>query len=148
MRSQGGVGKTSLLVNLAMAFAKKGMKVGLMDANFHGSDIHRMLGLEPAVAGDLDKAFIPMSYSDDLIVASIESMMQDMDDTGVWENFLEISDIHWPIYSVNWGSLDYLIGYTPPCPGQGLLTVVRAIPEAKMIIVTALSEDKSVYHDL
>jgi Mrp family chromosome partitioning ATPase len=137
MSSQGGVGKTSVILNLAVALSRRGVKVGLLDANFYGPDIHRMLGLEPAVAGDLDKPFIPMPYSDDLIVASIESMMQDRDETGVWENFLEISDLRWFIYSVNWGSLDYLFVDTPPCPGEGLLTVIRAIPEAKTIIVTA-----------
>jgi Mrp family chromosome partitioning ATPase len=136
MSSQGGVGKTSVIVSLALSLAKKGMKVGLMDVNFYGPDIHRMLGLEPAVAGDLDKPFIPMRYSDDLIVASIESMMQDRDETWVWGNFLEISDIRWFIYSVNWGSLDYLFVDTPPCPGEGLITVIRAIPQAKTIIVT------------
>jgi len=66
MSSQGGVGKTSVIVNLAVALAKKGIKVGLMDVNFHGPDIRRMLGLEPAVASNSDKLFIPMPYSDDL----------------------------------------------------------------------------------
>ena len=95
MSSKGGVGKTSVIVNLALSLGKKGMKVGLMDANFHGPDIHRKLGLEPAVANNSDKLFIPMAYSDNLKVASIESMMEDRDETGVWGNFLEISDIRW-----------------------------------------------------
>ncbi len=137
MSSQEGVGKTSVIVNLAISLSKRGVTVGLMDVNFHGPDIHRMLGLKPAVAGDLDKPFIPMPYSDDMIVASIESMMQDRDEIGIWRNFLDISDIRWFIYSVNWGSLDYLFVDTPPFPGEALLTVVRAIPNAKIIIVTA-----------
>ena len=137
MSSQGGVGKTSVIVNLAVALSKRGVKVGLMDVNFHGPDIHRMLGLELAVASVSDKPFIPMPYSDDLKVASIESVMQDIDETGVWGKPLKISDIRRFISSVNWGSLDYLFVDTPPGPGEGLLTVIRAIPEAKTIIVTA-----------
>ena len=137
MSSQGGVGKTSVIVNLAVALSKRGVKVGLMDVNFRGPDIHRMLGLEPAVASNSDKPFIPMLYSDDLKVASIKSVMQDIDETGVWGKPLKISDIRRFISSVNWGSLDYLFVDTPPGPGEGLLTVIRAIPEAKTIIVTA-----------
>ena len=137
MSSQGGVGNTSVIVNLAMAHSRRGVKVGLMDVNFHSPDIHTMLGLEPAVARDSDKQFTPMRYSDDLKVASIESLMKDIDETGVWGNPLKISDIRRFISSVNWGSLDYLLVDTPPGPGEGLLSVIRAIPEAKTIIVTA-----------
>ena len=137
MSSQGGVGKTSVIVNLAVALSERGVKVGLMDVNFNGPGIHEMLGLGPAVAGVSGKQFIPLLYSDDLKVASIESLMQDMDETGVWGKPLKISDIRRFISSVNWGSLDYLFVDTPSGPGEGLLTVIRAISEAKTIIVTA-----------
>jgi ATP-binding protein involved in chromosome partitioning len=50
MSCQGGVGKTSIAVNLAMAISKRGLSVGLMDVNFHSPDIHRMLGLELPIA--------------------------------------------------------------------------------------------------
>ena len=135
--SQGGVGKTSVLVNLAVALSKRGVKVGLMDANYHGPDIHRMLGPEAVVDSNSEKRFIPVAYSDDLKVASIGSLMQDSDETGGWGKPLKISDIRRFISSVNWGSLDYLFIDTPPEPGEGLLTVIRAIPEAKTIIITA-----------
>lgn len=137
MSSQGGVGKTSVAVNLAMALSKKGVKVGLMDVNFHSPDIHRMLGLELPVASDPDKRLILMAYSDNFKVASIESVMQDRDETGVWGNPLKISDTRRFISSVNWGRLDYLFVDTPSGPGEELLTLVRAIPEAKTILVTA-----------
>jgi Mrp family chromosome partitioning ATPase len=137
LSSQGGVGKTSVTVNLAMSLAKKGMKVGLMDVNFYHPDIHRLLGLAPEIGNDFNKPRIPIAYSDDLIVASIKSMMQNGDETGIWGNRLDISDIRWFIYSVNWGSLDYLFVDTPACPAEGLLTVIRANPYAKTIIVTA-----------
>ena len=137
MSSQGGVGKTSVIVNLAVVLSKRGMKVGLLDANYHGPDICRMLGLEPGVASVSDKPFIPVAYSDDLKVASIESVMQNIDGTGGWGKPLKVSDIRQFISSVNWGRLDCLFVDTPPGPGEGLLTMIRAIPEAKTIIVTA-----------
>jgi len=79
-----------------------------MDANYQGPDIRRMLGLELATTSDSDKRFLPMAYSDDLKLASIESVMQDIDENGVWGKPLKISDIRRFIFSVNWGELDYL----------------------------------------
>jgi Mrp family chromosome partitioning ATPase len=137
MSCQGGVGKTSVVVNLAMSLLKRGVKVGLMDANLHGPDIHRMLGLELPVASDSDKPLISVAHSDDLKVASIASLMQDNGEIGVWGKSLKITDMRWFISSVIWGSLDYLFVDTPLGPGAELLTLVRAIPEAKTILVTA-----------
>jgi Mrp family chromosome partitioning ATPase len=96
-----------------------------------------MLNLENAPASVSDKSFMPVAYSDDLKVASVESLMHDMDETGVWGKPPKISDIRHFISSVNWGRLDYLFVDTPSGPGEGLSTVIRAIPEAKTIIVTA-----------
>ena len=69
MSSQKGVGKTSVIVNLAVALSKRGVKVGLMDDNFHGPGVFRMLGLESGVKSVSDKPCIPVAYSDDLKVA-------------------------------------------------------------------------------
>jgi Mrp family chromosome partitioning ATPase len=146
MSSQGGVGKTSVAVNLATAFSKRGLKVGLMDANLHGPDIHRMLGFELSAARDSNNRLIPVTLPDDLKVASIASMMQDREETGVWGKPLKISDIRWFISSVNWGSLDYLFVDTPAGPGEKLLAVIRGIPEASTILITApnkISRDRA-----
>jgi len=137
MSSQEGVGKTIVIVNLAVALSKRGLKVGLMDSNFHSPDILRMLGLELAIASNSDKPFIPTAYSDNLKVASIESVMRDIDGTGVWGKPPIVSDIRRFISSINWGSLDYLLVDTPPGPGEGLRIMIQIIPEAKTIIVTA-----------
>jgi Mrp family chromosome partitioning ATPase len=135
--SQAGVGKTSVIVNLAVALSKRGVRVGIMDLNYHGPDIHRMLGLEPSVVGVSDKPLMPVAYSDNLKVASIDSVIQDMDETGVWGKPLKTPDILRFISSVDWGRLEYLFVDAPPSPGEGLLTIIRAIPESKKIIVTA-----------
>jgi Mrp family chromosome partitioning ATPase len=137
MSSKGGVGKTSVIVNLAMALSRRGVKGGLMDINYNGPDIHKVFGFEPAATSDISKSIVPMTYSDDLKVASIECVMQDIDETEIWGKPLKISDIRRFIFSVNWGELDYLFVDTPAGPGEKLLSVVKAIPDAKIIIVTA-----------
>jgi len=136
--TQGGVGKTNAMINIAMSLSKSKMTVGLMDINYNSPDVHRMLGLEPAVASDSDNRFIPMAYLDALKVASIESVMKERDEeTGVWGKPLKISDILRFISSIYWGDLDYLFVDTPAGPGEKLLSVIQSIPDAKIIIVTA-----------
>jgi ATP-binding protein involved in chromosome partitioning len=138
--SQGGVGKTSVIVNVAVALSKRRVMVGLMDVNTHGPDIHRMLGLKPAVASTPDNRLIPVQHSDNLKVASIALSMQEPDGTGAWEMPLKISDIQRFISSLRWGSLDYLFIDTPSGPGDALLMIIRSIPDVKIVVVTAASK--------
>jgi len=135
--SQGGVGKTIVIVNLAMAFAKKGMEVGLMDVNFNSPDIHRMLDIKPVMEMDTNNRLLPREYSDNLKVASIEAVMHDSSETGGWGNPVEISDILQFISNTNWGGIDHLLIDTPPGPSIRLLSVIRAIPNIQIVIVTA-----------
>ena len=135
--SQGGIGKSSVVASLALTFSTKGLTVGLMDLNFHSPDIRKMLGLETAAVSDSNIPLMPTPYSDRLKVASIESMVADKGESGIWDRPLKISDIQRFISSVNWGRLDYLLIDTPPGPGQKVLAVIRGMPEAKKIIVTA-----------
>jgi ATP-binding protein involved in chromosome partitioning len=138
--SQGGVGKTSVIVNAAVALSKRRVKVGLMDVNSRGPDIHRMLGLEPAGAGTSDNRLIPVQYSNSLKVASIASAMQEPDGTGAWGMPLKTSDMRRFISSVKWGSLDYLFIDTPSGPDDALLMIIRSIPDVKTIVVTAANK--------
>jgi ATP-binding protein involved in chromosome partitioning len=138
--SQGGVGKTSIIVNVAVALSKRRVMVGLMDVNTHGPDIHRMLGLKPAVASTPDNRLIPVQHSDNLKVASIALSMQEPDGTGAWGMPLKISDIQRFIFSLRWGSLDYLFIDTPSGPGDALLMIIRSIPDVKIVVVTAASK--------
>jgi Mrp family chromosome partitioning ATPase len=137
MSSKGGVGKTSVIVNLAMALLRRGVKCGLMDLNYNSPEIHKIFGFDFEATSEIDKPLIPMTYSDDLKVASIESVMKGRDETGVWGKPLTISDIRRFIFSVNWGELDYLFIDTPAGPGEKLLSVFQAIPDAETIIVTS-----------
>jgi Mrp family chromosome partitioning ATPase len=136
MSSRGGVGKTGVIVNLAMALLKRGVKCGLMDLNYNSPEIHKLFGFDFEAGGKIDKSLMPMTYSDDLKVASIESVMKGRDETGVWGKPLTISDIQKFIFNVNWGKLEYLFVDTPAGASEKVLSVIQAIPDAKIIIVT------------
>ena len=90
MSGKGGVGKSSVSTNLSMALARKGYKVGLMDVDIHGPDIPRMLGLHDMPGVTEDRKMIPVRYSDNLGIISIESLSQSKDDASSGEVPLNI----------------------------------------------------------
>jgi Mrp family chromosome partitioning ATPase len=140
MSGKGGVGKTSTSVNLAMALAKKGYKVGIMDVDMHGPDIPRMLGLEGLLDLTANQKLSPMKYSENLSAVSIESLTQNKDDAIIWRGPLKYSAIRQFIADVEWGEMDYLIIDSPPGTGDEPLTVAQVISDAKAIIVTTPQE--------
>ncbi len=140
MSGKGGVGKTSVAANLAMAMAKQGAKVGLMDVDLHGPDIPRMLGLEGLLEVSADNRFIPKEYSENLKVISIESLTRDPDEAVIWKGPLKTHVIRQFLSHVHWEKLDHLIVDSPPGTGDEPLSVAQTIPGARAIIVTTPQE--------
>ncbi len=136
MSGKGGVGKTSVSVNLSIALASKGYKVGIMDVDLHGPDIPRMLGLEGMLALNQNQKLAPMSYSENLQAVSVESLTQNKDDAIIWRGPIKHSAIRQFIADVEWGELDFLIIDSPPGTGDEPLTIAQTISDAKAIIVT------------
>lgn len=139
MSGKGGVGKSTVSVNLALGLANRGYKVGLMDVDLHGPDICRMLNLTEKLAdakvnkGDL---LPPMQYGDNLKVISLEYMMEDRDDPIIWRGPLKVQAIRQFVADLAWGDLDYLIIDAPPGTGDEPLTVAQTIPDAHAVVVT------------
>ena len=140
MSGKGGVGKTSVSVNLSIALANKGFKIGLMDADIHGPDIPRMLGLKGMLDVSENRKLKPKRCSENLSAVSIESLMPSKDDAIIWRGPMKYSAIKQFIGDVEWGKLDYLIIDSPPGTGDEPLTIAQTIPDAKAIIVTTPQE--------
>ena len=140
MSGKGGVGKTSVSVNLGIALGKRGFKVGIMDVDLHGPDVPRMLGLKGMVSANETQKLEPMRYSDNVKVMSIECLMPNKDDAVIWRGPLKHSAINQFISDVDWGELDFLIVDSPPGTGDEPLSVVQTIPDARPIIVTTPQE--------
>lgn len=138
MSGKGGVGKSTVSVNLALGLAAKGHKVGLMDVDLHGPDVIRMLNLKgtleaPANPNDL---VAPLQYNDNLKVVSLEYMMKDRDEAIIWRGPLKIQAIRQFVADMDWGELDYLIVDAPPGTGDEPLSVAQTIPMVKAVVVT------------
>jgi len=140
MSGKGGVGKTSTSVNLSVALAQKGYRVGLMDVDLHGPDVPRMLGLDQMPDLNDNGKLGPVKYSENLSVISIESLTPGKDDAIIWRGPVKYSAIQQFIGDVDWGDLDFLVIDAPPGTGDEPLTVAQTISDAKAVIVTTPQE--------
>jgi len=140
MSGKGGVGKTSTAVNLSIALASRGFKVGIMDVDLHGPDVPRMLGLNGTLDVGPNQKLNPASYSDNLKAVSVESLMPSKDDAVIWRGPIKYSAIQQFIGDVDWGELDFLVIDAPPGTGDEPLTVAQIVKDAQAIIVTTPQE--------
>ncbi len=138
MSGKGGVGKSTVSVNLALGLANIGYQVGLMDVDIHGPDVVRMLNLKGTVEPPATKGGLvpPLKYNSNLKVVSLEFMMRDRDEAIIWRGPLKIQAIRQFISDMDWGELDYLIIDAPPGTGDEPLSVAQTIPNVKAIVVT------------
>ena len=135
---KGGVGKTTIAVNVAVALAEVGAKVGLLDADIYGPNAPTMLGLTDAQVkvqqspqGDILEP--PFNYGVKLVSMGF---LIDPDQPVVWRGPMLNGIIRQFLYQVNWGDLDYLIVDMPPGTGDAQLTLAQAVPMAGVVIVT------------
>lgn len=140
MSGKGGVGKTSVSVNMAVALSMQGANVGLMDVDLHGPDIPRMLGLEGLLEVNEYSRLLPKEYSENLRVVSVDSLTQDQDDAVIWRGPLKLHVVRQFLSHVHWGTLDFLFIDSPPGTGDEPLSVVQTIPGAEAIVVTTPQE--------
>ena len=132
---KGGVGKSSLTVNLAAALAADGKKVGVLDADVWGYSIPRMLGLgsdRPKVSGE--RKILPLD-AHGLKVMSIGFFIAE-DEAVVWRGPMLHKALTQFLEDVAWGELDFLLIDLPPGTGDVSMTLAQLLPQAKFVIVT------------
>jgi ATP-binding protein involved in chromosome partitioning len=135
---KGGVGKSTVAVNVAVALAEAGAKVGLLDADIYGPNDPTMLGLSDAqitVRSTEKGDILEPAFNHGVKLVSMGFLI-DRDQPVIWRGPMLNGVIRQFLYQVEWGELDYLIVDMPPGTGDAQLTLTQAVPMAGAVIVT------------
>ena len=135
MSGKGGVGKSSVTASLATAMAKKGFKVGIMDADITGPSIPKAFGLNTRAVGDGESIF-PEFTLGGIKVMSLNLLLENPADPVIWRGSLLGGVVKQFWSDVNWGELDYLFIDMPPGTGDVPLTVFQSIPLDGVVVVS------------
>ncbi len=140
MSGKGGVGKTTVAVNLACALASEGKSIGILDADFTGPNVPKMLGIEDSKLAAEGNAIVPAISRNGMRIVSTAFILDSRDSPVIWRGPMKMQVINQFLGQVAWGKLDYLIIDLPPGTGDESLSIAQQIPRASAIIVTTPQE--------
>jgi Mrp family chromosome partitioning ATPase len=140
MSGKGGVGKSAVTVNLAVALANMGYSVGILDVDMHGPSVPSLLGLTARLEPADKDTLIPAYYKEKIAVVSMDSLLSDRDTAVIWRGPKKTAAIQQFLSGVAWGELDFLLIDSPPGTGDEHLTVLKAIHDAQCVMVTTPQE--------
>jgi Mrp family chromosome partitioning ATPase len=144
LSGKGGVGKSTIATNIAIALSMKGQKVGLMDVDIHGPSIPKMLGLEGETLKGSETGLAPIVYTDNLRVISVGFILRTQNDAIIWRAPLKHKIIREFLTDVKWGEIDYLIVDSPPGTGDEPLSVIQLMEDADGAIVVTTPQEVSL----
>jgi ATP-binding protein involved in chromosome partitioning len=141
---KGGVGKSSVTVNLAAALAARGMTVGVLDADIWGFSVPRMLGVEGRLGGSDGKiapnvVSVPATNggpAGTIKVVSMGFLVDDESTALMWRGLILTKALEQFLTDVRWGDMDYLLIDMPPGTGDVQMGLARMLPQAEMLVVT------------
>lgn len=136
MSGKGGVGKSTVAANIAEAFQKEGFTTGILDADIHGPNIPKMLGVEDQdIMINEERHMMPVEAPSGLKVMSMAFMLDSIDTPIIWRGPQKTGSIKQLIADVAWGPLDVLIIDNPPGTGDEPLTVLQTIPDIDAVVM-------------
>ena len=144
LSGKGGVGKSTVSVNLAYALAAHGRMVGLLDLDIHGPNIPKMLGIENQRPAVLEKTMEPVHVTGTLAVMSMAFLLPDTSSPVIWRGPMKMAVIQQFLSDVNWGALDYLIVDLPPGTGDEALSIIQLAPNVQGAIIVTTPQDVAV----
>lgn len=133
---KGGVGKSSVSVNLAAALAAKGHAVGLLDADIWGFSVPRMIGAEGRLEADADSKLITPVEAKGVQVVSTGLIIESEETALMWRGLMLSKAVEQFLTQVDWGDLTYLVIDMPPGTGDVQMALSRMLPQAEMVVVT------------
>jgi len=144
LSGKGGVGKSTITANLAIALARKGHKVGVLDADIHGPSIPKILGMrgQELTAGRIEGLGVfPAKGPLDIRAISMDFLLPNDETPVIWRGPMKMGAIRQFLADVAWGDLDFLLVDLPPGTGDEPLSIMQLIPDIDgILMVTAPSE--------
>lgn len=140
LSGKGGVGKSTVAVNLAYALQKNGKRVGLLDVDIHGPSIGKMTQIEGEYLQKSGDKIAPIE-KDGVKIVSMSSLLASPDTPVIWRGPLKMKAIQQFLGDIDWGDLDYLIVDSPPGTGDEPLSVVQQIPSLDGSIIVTTPQD-------
>ncbi|MCL1810708.1 MAG: Mrp/NBP35 family ATP-binding protein [Methanomassiliicoccaceae archaeon] len=144
MSGKGGVGKSTVSSNLALALSLKGYRTGLMDIDITGPNIPKMFRIEDEKLYAEGDKLIPISVPPSLSIMSMAFLLPEKDSAVMWRGPMKASAIRQFIEDVEWGDLDYLIVDMPPGTGDEAMSIVQLIPKADGAVIVTTPQDVAV----
>jgi ATP-binding protein involved in chromosome partitioning len=134
---KGGVGKSSVTVNLAVALARRGLVVGVLDADIWGFSVPRLLGMDGALeARDGKMVPLELPVGDGLLRVLSMGFLADEDRAIMWRGLVLNRAVQQFLQDAHWGQLDYLLIDLPPGTGDVQMGLARMLPRTEMVVVT------------
>ncbi len=143
MSGKGGVGKTTIAVNLSYSLSEKGFKVGLLDVDIHGPNVPKMLGLEDEKLSTKDNRMIPIEVNDNLKVMSMAFLLN-KSDAVIWRGPMKHNVINQFLNDVQWGNLDFLVIDFPPGTGDEAISVSQLLKDITGSIIVSTPQQVSL----
>jgi ATP-binding protein involved in chromosome partitioning len=137
---KGGVGKSTVAANLAVALSLRNKRVGLLDVDIHGPNLAKMLGVEDKKLEISSHAIKAVPINENLKLVSMSFLLDSPDLPVIWRGPMKMKVIQQFLGDVEWGDLDWLIIDSPPGTGDEPLSVAQLIPATGAIIVTTPQE--------
>ena len=141
LSGKGGVGKSTVAVNLAVSLALSGKNVGLLDIDIHGPSVPKILNLEGKSIQAAGNTLLPVEMLENLKVMSIGFLLRGSDDAVIWRGPMKYQMIKQFLKDVDWGDLDFLIVDSPPGTGDEPLSIVQLLENADGAIVVTTPQE-------
>jgi len=134
---KGGVGKSTVTVNLATAFAMQGKRVGVLDADIHGPSVPKLLGLEGQQVESGPTGALPVNGPLGMKVMSIDFFLPEQAPT-IWRGPLKMRAIRQFLSDIEWGELDFLFIDLPPGTGDEPLSIAQLLPDIDGVVIVTM----------
>ncbi len=143
LSGKGGVGKTTVAVNLAYALSVRNFRVGILDLDIHGPNVPKMLGIEDHQLLSENEKIIPIRVTQNLHAISMAFLLPRKDAPVVWRGPMKTAVIRQFLEDTDWGSLDFLIVDLPPGTGDEALSIAQVAPNLRGAVIVTTPQDVS-----